>query len=65
MPKEYQYILCSVAKENGIRAFQMYSKLEAGDYGLHCKFVSTNEIDDLIKKYKDVERYSESSFFLN
>lgn len=59
MPKEYQYILCSVAKENGIRAFQMYSKLEAGDYGLHCKFVSTNEIDDLIKKYKDVERYSE------
>lgn len=59
MPKEYQYILCSAAKEKGIMVFQMYSKLEAGDYGLHCKSVSIGERDDLIKKYKDIERYSE------
>lgn len=30
----------------------MYSKLEDGDYGLHCKVISANEIDDLIKNIK-------------
>ena len=48
--KEYQYILCNAAKEKKIMVFQMYSKLEDRNFGLHCKFVSTNEIDDLIKK---------------
>lgn len=57
--KEYQYILCNAAKEKKIMVYQMYSKLEDGDYGLHCKVISANEIDDLIKKYKDIERYSE------
>lgn len=57
--KEYQYILCNAAKEKKIMVFQMYSKLEDRNFGLHCKFVSTNEIDDLIKKYKDIEHYSE------
>lgn len=57
--KEYQYILCNAAKGKKIMVFQMYSKLEDRNFGLHCKFVSTNEIDDLIKKYKDIEHYSE------
>lgn len=59
MPKEYQYILCRAAKEKKIKVYQMYSKLEDGDYGLHRKSIFTGEIDDLIKEYKDIERYSE------
>ena len=57
--KEYQYILCNAAKEKNIMVFQMYSKLEDENFGLHCKPISTGEIDDLIKEYKDIERYSE------